>query len=121
MTVVFAADAQVNPARGVRGGLDGNKGEMYLIDENGKEERAPSVGEVELAPGTWLKGKDASGGGYGNPMTREPARVLEDVLERYISIDRAKDVYGVLFSGNIEDESLRINEEATKQFRKDSI
>ena len=90
---------------------------MYLIDENGKEERAPSVGEVELASGTWLKGKDASGGGYGDPMTREPVRVLEDVLERYISIDRAKDVYGVIFSGNIKDESLSIDITATNQFR----
>ena len=118
MTVVFAADAQVNPARGVRGGLDGNKGEMHLIDKDGKEERAPSVGEVELTPGSWLKGKDASGGGYGNPMSREPVRVLEDVLERYISIDRARDVYGVLFSGNIEDETLTIDKEATKKLRK---
>ena len=101
----------------MRGGLDGNKGEMHLIDKDGKEERAPSVGEVELTPGSWLKGKDASGGGYGNPMSREPVRVLEDVLERYVSIDRARDVYGVLFSGTIDDETLTIDEEATKKLR----
>ena len=52
-------------------------------------------------------------------MSREPVRVLEDVLERYVSIDRARDVYGVLFSGNIDDETLTIDEEATKKLRKE--
>ena len=52
-------------------------------------------------------------------MRREPGRVLEDVLERYISIDRARDVYGVLFSGNIEDETLTIDAKATEKLRKE--
>ena len=56
MTVVFAADAQVNPARGVRGGRDGNVGEMHILDAQGNKKRAPSVGEIVLKKGTWLSG-----------------------------------------------------------------
>ena len=55
MTVVFAADAQVNPAKGVRGGKDGNRGEMHVIDSDGNATQAPSVGVVVLNKGMWLK------------------------------------------------------------------
>jgi len=36
------------------------------------------------------------GGGYGPPGARDPQRVLEDVREGYVSIERARDEYGVL-------------------------
>jgi N-methylhydantoinase B len=38
----------------------------------------------------------AGGGGYGDPLDREPARVCEDVLDGYVSAQRAADVYGVI-------------------------
>ena len=117
MTVVFAADGQVNPARGVRGGGSGNVGEMQVVDENGNRTRAPSVGEIELNSGTWLTGMETSGGGYGDPLEREPDRVLDDVLERYISGDHARDVYGVVFTGHVEDETLAINPAGTEARR----
>lgn len=117
MTVVFAADAQVNPAKGVRGGQDGNPGEMHVIDPLGNETQAPSVGELVLNKGMWLRGKDTSGGGYGCPLKRETIRVLHDVLEGYVSIDRAKHVYGVVFDGSVEEEDLQVNTEKTHELR----
>ncbi len=119
MTVVFAADAQVNPARGVRGGRDGNVGEMHILDAQGNKKRAPSVGEIVLKKGTWLSGLETSGGGYGNPLQRDPDRVLEDVLERYISQAYAEDVYGVVLTGQIDDESLALDLSATQARRAD--
>ena len=117
MTVVFAADAQVNPARGVRGGRDGNVGEMHILDAQGNKKRAPSVGEIELKKGTWLSGLETSGGGYGNPLHRDPDRVLDDVMERYISQLYAEDVYGVVLSGQIDDETLALDMSATQARR----
>ena len=117
MTVVFAADAQVNPAKGVRGGQDGNRGEMHVIDSLGNETQAPSVGVLVLGKGMWLRGKDTSGGGYGCPLKRETIRVLHDVLEGYVSVDRAKRVYGVVFDGSIEEEDLKVNTEKTHDLR----
>jgi N-methylhydantoinase B len=35
------------------------------------------------------------GGGYGSPAARDPARVLEDVREGYVSTEQARSVYGV--------------------------
>ena len=38
----------------------------------------------------------AGGGGLGDPLTREPATVCEDVADGYVSIERARKDYGVV-------------------------
>ena len=40
----------------------------------------------------------AGGGGYGDPLTRDPAAVLDDVCEERMSADYARDVYGVVIA-----------------------
>ena len=40
------------------------------------------------------------GGGYGPAAEREPERVLRDVLEGKVSVERARDVYGVAIEGS---------------------
>ena len=40
-----------------------------------------------------------------------------DVLEKYVSIEKARDIYGVLFTGTIDQESLAIDYEATMRQR----
>lgn len=117
MTVVFAADGQRHPARGVRGGGDGNVGRMDFIDADGKLTQMPNVGQFVLRQGEWLRGLDTAGGGYGDPLTRDPARVLDDVLEGYASEAHAREVYGVVFSGSADDETLAVNAAATAEQR----
>ncbi|HYB24181.1 MAG TPA: hypothetical protein VED41_10310, partial [Solirubrobacteraceae bacterium] len=53
-------------------------------------------GDSLLAVGQWLKGIEAGGGGYGDPLERAPEAVLRDVLERWVSARAAHDVYGVV-------------------------
>ncbi|MEQ8232767.1 MAG: hydantoinase B/oxoprolinase family protein, partial [Gammaproteobacteria bacterium] len=113
MTVVFAADGQTNPARGVRGGGDGNVGAMRVVAADGSVRPAPSVGQVELRPGDVLEGVELAGGGYGSPLERDPERVREDVLEGYATLAHAHEVYGVVFSGRITDDSLAVDVAAT--------
>ena len=59
------------------------------------------------------------GGGYGNPRVREPARVLADVRNGYVSIEAAREVYGVVIQGDphFDPEGLRIDEVATARVR----
>ena len=40
------------------------------------------------------------GGGYGDPLAREPAAVLADRDEGVVSVETARDVYGVVFDGD---------------------
>ena len=66
-----------------------------------------------LAPGERVHGRNSGGGGYGQPLQRDPQRVLRDVLERYETADRARDIYGVVLTGSPEDDSLAIDQAAT--------
>ncbi|MGH8596481.1 MAG: hydantoinase B/oxoprolinase family protein, partial [Gammaproteobacteria bacterium] len=43
--------------------------------------------------------ESTGGGGYGNPLEREPQQVLDDVLDEYISPTTARKVYGVVIEG----------------------
>ena len=57
------------------------------------------------------------GGGYGSPYERAPERVLKDVERRWETIERARDIYGVVLTGNLDDDDLAIDGEATEAAR----
>ena len=117
MMVVVSCDGQVFPPQGVRGGQAGPAAGTFKIFQDGREEKLPGVVACELAPGEWIRGVDAGGGGYGNPLERDPARVLRDVLERWETLQRAHEVYGVVLTGELADHSLQVDEAATVALR----
>ncbi|MCZ6894794.1 MAG: hydantoinase B/oxoprolinase family protein [Gammaproteobacteria bacterium] len=117
MTVVASCDAQHNPPQGVRGGKAGPPAQTYKIHKDGVEEKLPGVVECHLDPGEWIRGIDAGGGGYGDPLERDPERVLNDVLERWETLDRAEKIYGVVFTGTPLEETLAVDTAATTQRR----
>ena len=57
------------------------------------------------------------GGGWGNPLERDPEAVLDDVLDEYVSPEGAERDYGVVLNGSLEDLTLAIDEEATAALR----
>ena len=63
------------------------------------------------------------GGGWGDPMTREPARVLADVRNGYVSIDGARLRYGVVISGDpdFDPEGLVLDQAATTSLRSSRV
>lgn len=117
MTAVISCDGQHSQPRGVRGGQNGTSGETWLLTDNATPERLPNVVQLRLAPGQRVCGRDSAGGGYGDPLEREPERVRVDVLEGWESIEKARDVYGVIFTGRIEDDSLTVDMAATAMRR----
>ncbi len=119
MTVVVSCDGQHFPPQGARGGHAGPAAATYKISFNGSEEKLPGVVECHLQPGEYIRGIDAGGGGYGDPLARDPARVLHDVLESWETLERARDVYGVVFQGDVATETLVIDEAATAARRRE--
>lgn len=117
VTAIYQADGQFYAPKGVRGGGDGILSGGWHVKADGSEERLPNSTQVLLKKGEYLRGLDSSGGGYGNPRERDPALVLEDVLEGYETMERARDVYGVVLSGSIADETLAIDTGATREIR----
>jgi len=52
--------------------------------------------DVELHPGDLFSRPTAGGGGYGDPLERDPERVRDDVADGYVSLARAVRDYGVV-------------------------
>jgi len=118
MTVVTMCDAHVNAPQGVQGGKAGPPAQTYKVSADGTREKLPGVVECRLQPGEWVQGIDAGGGGYGEPLERDPDRVLADVLEKWETTERAQSIYGVIFKGNTADRSLEIDRKGTVALRK---
>lgn len=55
------------------------------------------------------------GGGYGDPLERDPERVINDVLDGYVSLESAEKDYGVI----IDTKTWQIDWEATEKLRKE--
>lgn len=58
------------------------------------------------------------GGGWGDPLLRDPGAVLDDVWDEYVSVEGARRDYGVIFSGSVDDMTLALDREATALERK---
>ena len=50
---------------------------------------------MAFAPGARVRLDLPGGGGVGDPRERDPQAVLRDVVDGYVSLEAARDVYGV--------------------------
>ncbi len=108
------------PAPGLLGGGPGAPGELTL--DNGSRPNPKSL--VDLSPDQAVLLNPPGGGGYGDPFTRDPERVRQDVIFGYVTPEAAAKDYGVVvrFTGR-EKELVRlpeqwvINEAATAKLR----
>ncbi len=118
MTVAYTFEGHDNPARGVRGGLPGQPSDGWKLDTAGNRQPVPMAATLQLQPGERLVSLTGGGGGYGNPLDRDPALVLLDVSEGWISRDRAHSVYGVaLAESSNEPNLLVVAQNETKRLR----
>ncbi|HEV8712316.1 MAG TPA: hydantoinase B/oxoprolinase family protein [Candidatus Binatia bacterium] len=117
VTFTFPMEGYETPAKGVRGGLPGSKAWAVKLDRGGNETPLPNIFVGRLLPGEFIRSRDCGGGGYGPPVERDPEYVRRDVLERWVSLEQAKAIYGVVFTGNIDDETLVVDRDATRELR----
>jgi N-methylhydantoinase B len=104
------ADVYINTARmrrkpwGVDGGHDAAPTEVDIVHPDGTSEEFDSTFvNLEVPANTSIQFRTAGGGGWGSPLERDPEAVAEDVRGGLISKERARDVYGVVVSGEAVD------------------
>lgn len=100
LELVFASDGTDHAPQGVRGGQPGGTADQFLRKASGELRRLDKVTRVTLRQGETTVGVACGGGGYGHPHERDPAKVANDVTEKWISRERATSVYGVAFDEN---------------------
>jgi N-methylhydantoinase B len=69
------------------------------LDDVGGTGRLLPYCEFDLGKNDVLYMRMSSGGGYGDPLEREPERVLNDVENGIVSLDEAKEIYGIVLKG----------------------
>ncbi|MDQ2700313.1 MAG: hydantoinase B/oxoprolinase family protein [Actinomycetota bacterium] len=117
MQVFYAADFADEAPKGVLGGLPGRSAEAAKLDPDGTETVLPPMGGADLSPGQSIRGIEAGGGGYGDPLERDPQMVVTDLLEGWVSAEAAETIYGVVTSGRSGDGSLTPDLAATADLR----
>ena len=118
MTVAYFAEMHEDAPQGACGGGAGRASQVTKINRDGSESPLPPIGLVELQPGEWICGREAGGGGYGDPLERDPERVRHDVLEGWVSAAQARETYGVVLAGEDKSRSLAVDAVATAALRK---
>jgi N-methylhydantoinase B len=105
------------PPWGVNGGAPGSPS-----DSLARLPGEPSLAHVEFVrhrvpAGTTAVVVTAGGGGWGDPLARDPERVRADAIEEYISAEAARDLYGVVFTPGTFD----VDVDATARHRADLV
>jgi N-methylhydantoinase B len=109
---IYANDGAVNGTRGARRGLGGAPSGQAKRDATGALVEIDRWGPVRVEPGERIVVHTSGGSGFGSPLDRERRAVAGDVAEGWISAERARDVYGVIF-----DEPGEVDAEATEASR----
>jgi N-methylhydantoinase B len=103
---------------GIAGGQHGSP-DICVVSAGTEREVvvAPVVNAHLLETGDQLVYDFGGGGGWGDPLRRDPAMVLDDVWDEYVSIEGARRDYGVVVTGSLEAMDLAIDEGATAALR----
>ena len=109
---------------GVNEGLRSPAQRLIKVDRHGRKEAIGGwsdegqwkkclLAAYRFAPGERFLFESTGGGGWGNPLDREVSKVLDDVLDEYLSVEAAVEVYGVV----IDPTTLTLDEAATRELR----
>jgi len=94
-------------------GNSGARGEYLIEKRDDRTLKLRSKCVVRMEGGDTLMVRTPGGGGYGNALERDPDMVLNDVLNDLVSIEAAREEYGVI----IDRDRMIVNVRATKTLR----
>jgi N-methylhydantoinase B len=100
------AEKAVLPPFGVCGGGPGAPNRFWVKRDGVAVAPSPLPGKVSAFPlqaGDVLVMESSGGGGFGDPLDRDPAAVAADVAEGYVTREAAERVYGLAWRGDAID------------------
>lgn len=117
MQLIYCGTGHTHPAFGLFGGEGGTVADHWLLDAETLHEEAhlENMGETICRRDQHWYAKTGGGGGFGNPLERDPEAVKDDARDGFISLDAARDVYGVVL--DTEPELFVVDVPATETLR----
>jgi N-methylhydantoinase B len=103
---------------GIEGGLPSIPHGVWLTRDGERTFLGAVFSNVPCGAGDEFTRPSAGGGGFGDPLEREPEAVRDDVADGYVSIERARKDYGVVVREvDAELAEYEVDDEATSAER----
>ena len=106
-----------HPLRGLCGGEDGSAyGNRFEVGTE-REYAIELSTHAKLPAGAVIAYQHGGGGGFGPATLRDPEAVKEDVLDEKVSLAAAREKYGVVLTGTLDNYDLEVDIAATRALR----
>jgi N-methylhydantoinase B len=108
-SLIVRSDRRNHAPYGLAGGARGATSDNILRRVDGGGERLPPMVSTTIDAGEVYVHRTAGGGGFGNPLERDPAAVAADVRQEKVTAGAARERYGVVVAedGSVDDEATR--------------
>ena len=111
--LVMFGDGKVHPPYGLFGGKPGSCNLAFINEGKDGQRELKAKEALQLKAGDTYSSYPSGGGGWGDPLERDPVAVRADARGQIISLSSARDLYGVVLEG----EDLTVNLEQTAALR----
>jgi N-methylhydantoinase B len=106
-----------HPLRGLNGGDDAPPYCNIFLFGSEDEFEVENAIAAQLPAGAITSYQYGGGAGFEDPLLRDPVAVREDVLDEYVSIEAARERYGVVLNGSVENWDIEIDVGKTEHLR----
>ncbi|MEX2642122.1 MAG: hydantoinase B/oxoprolinase family protein [Acetobacterales bacterium] len=111
-TVQLRSDRKYHQPWGLEGGGSGAPGRI-LRNPGNEVEELPTKFILTFGKGEVLRGEMPGSGGWGDPLMRDPALVVEDIRQEKMTAGHARELYGVV----VDADTLTVDAAATEAAR----
>jgi N-methylhydantoinase B len=94
-SLIVRSDRAKHPPYGLAGGSAGAPSSNVLMRSDASRQALPPMFSTEIEAGDVFEHRTAGGGGWGDPLERDPAAVAADVADEKVSPAAARELYGV--------------------------
>ena len=91
--VTYRGERHLCEASGASDGMAGGRSSAVIRRADGGEELIKSKIVATVRKGDRIVIETGGGGGYGNPVERDPTQVVADVRNGKVSADAAREIY----------------------------
>ena len=107
----------IHPLRGMCGGDDAIPYSNHFEWGSPGQYKIERTAQANLPTDAVIAYQHGGGAGFGRALLRDPEAVKEDVLDEYVSLGAARDKYGVVLTGSLDDYDLAVDVAATAALR----